>query len=80
MRERDNIGDADRVYPSDGIAPMSQILNDIGGPGRNIVLSLELFNRGYWKQDPLEVAKTGLAKMKASVEAAIAERAADEKA
>ena len=80
MPERDKIGDSDRVYPSDGIAPMSQILNDIGGPGRNIVLSLELFNRGYWKQDPLEVAKTGLAKMKASVEAAIAERAADEKA
>ena len=28
-------------------------------------LSLELFNRDYWKQDPLEVAKTGLAKLKA---------------
>ncbi len=80
MPERDKIGDADRVYPGDGIAPMSQILNDIGGPGRNIVLSLELFNREYWKQDPLEVAKTGLAKMKASVKTAIAERAAAEKA
>ena len=80
MPERDKIGDADRVYPGDGIAPMSQILNDIGGSGRNIVLSLELFNREYWKQDPLEVAKTGLAKMKASVEAAMAERAAAEKA
>jgi hypothetical protein len=29
-------------------------------------LSLELFNREYWKQDPNEVAKTGLAKMKAA--------------
>ncbi len=72
MPERDKIGDADRVYPGNGIAPMSPILNDIGGPGRNIVLSLELFNREYWKQDPLEVAKTGLAKMKASVEKAAA--------
>ena len=72
MPERDKISDADRVYPGNGIAPMSQILNDIGGPGRNIVLSLELFNREYWKQDPLEVAKTGLAKMKASVEKAAA--------
>lgn len=71
---RDKISDADRVYPGDGIAPMSQILNDIGGPGRNIVLSLELFNREYWKQDPLEVAKTGLARMKASVEKADADR------
>jgi hypothetical protein len=25
---------------------------------------LELFNKEYWKQDPLEVAKTGLMKMK----------------
>lgn len=79
MPERDRINDADRVYPGDGIAPMSQILNDIGGPGRNIVLSLELFNREYWKQDPLEVAKTGLARMKAAVENALAERATAEK-
>ena len=74
MPERDKINDADRVYPGDGIAPMSQILNDIGGPGRTIVLSLELFNREYWKQDPLEVAKTGLAKMKTCVAKAVAER------
>ncbi len=77
--ERDKIGDADRVYTGDGIAPISQILNDIGGPGRNVVLSLELFNREYWKQDPLEVAKTGLAKMKASVDQAAADRSTTEK-
>ncbi|MEJ7589979.1 MAG: sugar phosphate isomerase/epimerase family protein [Planctomycetaceae bacterium] len=67
---REKMNDSDRVYPGDGIAPMSQILNSIGGPGRSIVLSLELFNRDYWKLDPLEVAKTGLAKMKSSVEKA----------
>ena len=49
---------------------MSQSLNAIGGQGRSVVLSLELFNRDYWKQDPLEVAKTGLAKMKSAVEKA----------
>jgi hypothetical protein len=37
--------------------------------GGEKVLSLELFNRTYWEQDPLEVAKTGLAKMKAAVKA-----------
>ena len=31
-------------------------------------LSLELFNRDYWKQDPLTVAKTGLEKTRAVVE------------
>lgn len=65
---REKMNDADRIYPGDGIAPMSEILNAIGGHGRSIVLSLELFNRDYWKLDPLEVAKTGLARMKAAVE------------
>jgi hypothetical protein len=35
-------------------------------------LSLEVFNREYWKQDALAVAKTGLAKMKAAVDRALA--------
>ena len=66
---RAEMNDSHRVYPGDGIAPLSDILNMIGGNGRKVVLSLELFNRDYWKQDALEVAKTGLAKMKASVAA-----------
>ena len=32
------------------------------------MLSLELFNRQYWSQDPLTVARTGFEKMKALVE------------
>ncbi len=64
------MNDSHRVYPGDGIAPMSKILTAIGGNGREITLSLELFNRDYWKQDALEVAKTGLSKMKTAVAAA----------
>lgn len=60
------IGDADRVYPGQGIAPLDSILTDLAGP-RPTVLSLELFNRDYWQADPLEVAKTGLAAMRAAV-------------
>ena len=67
---REKMSDADRVYPGDGVAPMSKILNSIGGHGRSITLSLELFNRDYWKQDAADVAQTGLAKMKAAVDAA----------
>jgi sugar phosphate isomerase/epimerase len=59
--------DADRVYPGDGVAPLRQILTDLKNMGSPKTLSLELFNRTYWQQDPLEVAKTGLAKMKAAV-------------
>jgi sugar phosphate isomerase/epimerase len=60
--------DNDRVYPGDGIAPWSKILQILKEMGTPKVLSLELFNKEYWKQDPLEVAKTGLMKMKKLVE------------
>ena len=65
---RDTVGDKDRVYPGDGVAPIASILKDLQSAGSPIVLSLELFNREYWKQDPLEVAKTGLRKMQEAVE------------
>lgn len=59
--------DGDRVYPGDGVAPLKQILQDLRAMGGTKVLSLELFNKTYWAQDPLLVAKTGLQKMKALV-------------
>lgn len=64
---RAEITDAHRVYPGDGVAPLSRILQLIYDNGFRGVLSLELFNRDYWKQDPRHVAKTGLEKMKAAV-------------
>jgi 2-keto-myo-inositol isomerase len=63
--ERDKITDADRVYPGDGIAPLKDVFAALRAMGYTGYLSLELFNRGYWKQDPHEVARTGLAKLKA---------------
>jgi len=68
---RDRIGDRDRVMPGDGIAPLTQILRDLHANAGSAVLSLELFNPNYWKQDPLTVAKTGLAKMKTAVSKAL---------
>jgi len=68
---RETIGDRDRVFPGDGIAPLTQILQDLYANGNRAVLSLELFNPTYWKQDPLTVAKAGLAKMKAAVNKAL---------
>jgi hypothetical protein len=46
-------------------------LQDLLSTGRGKVLSLELFNRRLWEKDALEVAKEGLAKMKAVVKTAI---------
>ena len=68
---RETIGDRDRVFPGDGIAPLTQILRDLHANDNRAVLSLELFNPTYWKQNPLTVAKAGLAKMKAAVNKAL---------
>lgn len=67
----DVIKDEHRVYPGDGVADLTTLLRDLHAVGFRGMLSLELFNRTYWKQDPLEVAKTGLAKMKSVVEKAM---------
>lgn len=64
---RETISDADRVYPGDGVAPLSQILRDVYATGFRGILSLELFNKEYWAQDALTVARTGLEKMRAAV-------------
>lgn len=68
----DVIKDEHRVFPGDGVADLTTMLKDLHRVGFRGMLSLELFNRTYWKQDPLEVAKTGLAKMKAVVAKAFA--------
>jgi sugar phosphate isomerase/epimerase len=62
---RTKLTDADRVYPGDGVAPLKALLRDLSAGGFRVTLSLELFNRKLWSQDPLVVAKTGMAKLKA---------------
>ncbi len=64
---RDKINDSFRVFPGDGTAPLVQLLRDLASTGGRKVLSLELFNRQYWEQEALDVARTGLDKMKAVV-------------
>ena len=64
--------DSDRIYPGDGAAPLKQILQDLMRMGGTKVLSLELFNETYWKEDALLVAKTGLQKMKRLADEVIA--------
>ena len=68
---REKATDAERVYPGDGCAPIVTLLRDLKTIGYTGMLSLELFNRDYWKQDALSVARTGREKMQALVELAI---------
>ena len=69
---RATITDAQRVYPGDGVAPLGDLLRDLRDIGFRGTLSLELFNEFYWKGEPAEVCRTGLAKMRAAVAEALA--------
>lgn len=69
---RAKISDAHRVYPGDGVAPWKEILRNLRDSGFRGFLSLELFNRDYWMQDALAVARTGLEKMRAVVKSGLA--------
>jgi len=68
---RERLTDADRIYPGDGAAPYGELLRNLAAGGFRLMLSLELFNRELWTQDPGAVARTGLEKMKAVVQASI---------
>ncbi|HTN06042.1 sugar phosphate isomerase/epimerase [Agriterribacter sp.] len=54
--------DKHRVYPGDGILPLTSILKDLKGTGFKGCVSLEMYNPEYWKQDLQKVAETGLRK------------------
>jgi 2-keto-myo-inositol isomerase len=68
---REKIGDEHRVYPGDGVCPLPETIRMLVAHGFSGHFSLELFNRDYWKQDAMVVAKTGLEKMKRVVAAAM---------
>ncbi|MCW3111727.1 MAG: Xylose isomerase protein barrel [Segetibacter sp.] len=57
--------DADRIYPGDGVAPIKRILQTLVKREKPLILSVEVFNKNYYAQDALVVAKTALAKLKA---------------
>lgn len=60
--ELEKMEDQHRVFPGDGILPLPQILKDLKVSGYSGCISLELYNPEYWKEDLLQIAKTGLQK------------------
>jgi 2-keto-myo-inositol isomerase len=57
-----DLKDEHRVYPGDGILPLTSIFKDLKAIGYKGFISLEMYNPNYYKQDLLQVAKTGLRK------------------
>jgi sugar phosphate isomerase/epimerase len=69
---REGVTDAHRLYPGDGIAPLTKFFQNLKAIGFAGSLSIELFNKEYWKQDAAVVAKTALEKTRAAVKKAFA--------
>lgn len=67
---RESLKDSDRIWPGDGIAPISNVLRMLAANTATTWLSVELFNPDYWKLPAEVCARTGLEKMKACVAAA----------
>jgi 2-keto-myo-inositol isomerase len=60
--------DEDRVMVGEGIADLPRVIANLRKIGYRGPLSLELFNRELWEQDPLEVVTRGLERIRALVE------------
>ncbi len=60
--------DADRVMVGEGIADLPRVIANLRKIGYRGPLSLELFNRALWEQDPAEVVTRGLDRVRALVE------------
>jgi len=61
---RETIGDADRLFPGDGIAPSAEFAAKLASAGYRGFMSLELFRPHYGGRSALETAKHGLVKLK----------------
>lgn len=68
---RTEMGDEHRIYPGDGILPLEQLCRDLVAIDYHGPLSLEMFNRAHWEQNPNVVAKIGLEKTLAVIHAAL---------
>ena len=53
------VEDADRLLPGRGVIRLGDLIGDLGARGYAGPWSLETFNPGYWKLDPLAVARDG---------------------
>ncbi|MBQ2631029.1 MAG: sugar phosphate isomerase/epimerase [Kiritimatiellae bacterium] len=60
---REQLVDADRVWPGDGVAPWNEIFANLDAAGAAPWLSIELFNPSYWKTTPADTLATGRRKL-----------------
>lgn len=54
---REQLTDAQRLYPGEGILPLAEIKSHLDKIGYDRMVSIEIFRPEYWEQDPFEVAR-----------------------
>ncbi len=54
---REQLTDAKRLYPGEGILPLAEIRSHLDKIGYDRMASIEIFRPEYWEQDPFEVAR-----------------------
>lgn len=54
---KEQLTDAQRLYPGEGILPIAEIKEHFDKIGYDRMVSIEIFRPEYWDQDPFEVAK-----------------------
>lgn len=59
---REQLTDAHRLYPGEGVLPVDQVLRPLQRRGFDGVVSIEIFRPAYWEQPPQEVARTARAR------------------
>jgi 2-keto-myo-inositol isomerase len=59
---REMLRDEHRIYPGDGILPLVHLLKDLNMIDYRGPISIEMFNRDHWQQNPTEVARVALQK------------------
>lgn len=54
---KENLTDAHRLYPGEGILPIREIKAHFDKIGYDRMVSIEIFRPQYWNEDPFEVAR-----------------------
>jgi 2-keto-myo-inositol isomerase len=54
---KEQLTDAQRLYPGEGILPIAEIKEHFDKIGYDRMVSIEIFRPEYWDQDPFEVAR-----------------------
>ncbi|MGI8786578.1 MAG: sugar phosphate isomerase/epimerase family protein [Pyrinomonadaceae bacterium] len=54
---KENLTDAHRLYPGEGILPIREIKSHLDKIGYDRMVSIEIFRPEYWNENPFDVAK-----------------------